>query len=85
MTAPPVTDLWQVDPDEGSPVTEPTEVRFLYDDDAIYVGAWLYDSDGTIVSRMARRDTGLSDVDLFAVHFDSYHTHRSSYRRCGRR
>ena len=80
MTAPPVTELWQVDPDEGSPVTEPTEVRFLYDDDAIYVGAWLYDNDGTIVSRMARRDTGLSDVDLFAVHFDSYHTHRSSYR-----
>jgi len=80
MTAPPVTDLWQVDPDEGAPVTEPTEVRFLYDDDAIYVGAWLYDNDGTIVSRMARRDTGIPDIDLFAVHFDSYHSHRSSYR-----
>ena len=80
MTAPPVTDFWQVDPDEGTPITEPTEVRFLYDDDAIYVGAWLFDNDGTIVSRMARRDTGLPDIDLFAVHFDSYHTHRSSYR-----
>lgn len=80
MTAPPVTEFWQVDPDEGSPITEPTEVRFLYDDDAIYVGAWLYDNDGTIVSRMARRDTGIPDIDLFAVHFDSYHSHRSSYR-----
>ena len=29
MTAPPVTELWQVDPNEGSPVTERTEVRFL--------------------------------------------------------
>ena len=80
MTAPPVTEFWQVDPDEESPVTEPTEVRFLYDDDAIYVGAWLFDNDGTIPSRMARRDTGIPDIDLFAVHFDSYHTHRSSYR-----
>ena len=47
MTAQRVTDFWQVRPDEGAPVSEPTEVRFLYDDDAIYVGAWLYDDDGT--------------------------------------
>jgi hypothetical protein len=80
MTAPPVTDFWQVQPDEGAPVSEPTEVRFLYDDDAIYVGAWLWDNDGTIVTRMSRRDTGIPDVDLFAVHFDSYHSHRSSNR-----
>ena len=80
MTAPPVTDFWQVQPDEGAPVSERTEVRFLYDDDAIYVGASLYDTDGQIVTRLSRRDTGIPDVDLFAVHFDSYHSHRSSNR-----
>ena len=32
MTAPPVTDLWQVQPDERAPVSDPTEVRFLYDE-----------------------------------------------------
>ncbi len=80
MTAPPVTDFWQVQPDERAPVSERTEVRFLYDDDAIYVGAWLYDTDGQIVTRLSRRDTGIPDVDLFAVHFDSYHSHRSSNR-----
>lgn len=80
MTAPPVTDFWQVDPDEGASVSEPTEVRFLYDDDAIYVGAWLYDNDDQIVTRLSRRDTAIPDVDLFAVHFDSYHSHRSSNR-----
>ena len=80
MTAPPVTDFWQVQPDEGAPVSEPTEVRFLYDDDGIYVGVWLYDTDGQIVTRLSRRDTGIPDVDLFAVHFDSYHSHRSSNR-----
>ena len=79
-TAPPVTEFWQVQPDEGARVSEPTEVRFLYDDEAIYVGAWLYDNDGQIVTRLSRRDTGIPDVDLFAVHFDSYHSHRSSNR-----
>src|SRR5690606_1690202 len=56
MTAPAVTDFWQVLPDEGVPVSEPTEVRFLYDDEALYVGAWLWDSDGQIVTRLSRRD-----------------------------
>src|SRR5688572_31209873 len=32
MTAPPVIDFWQAEPDEGTYVSEPTEVRFLYDD-----------------------------------------------------
>ena len=80
MTAPPASGFWQVDPDEGAPASEPTEVRFLYDDDAIYVGAWLWDNDGQIPQRLARRDVGTGDVDLFAVHFDSYHSHRSSNR-----
>jgi hypothetical protein len=78
--ATPVTDFWQVTPDEATPVSERTAVRFLYDDDALYVGAWLYDTDGTIVRRLARRDTGVPDVDLFSIHLDSYHSHRSSNR-----
>jgi hypothetical protein len=80
FTAPAVSDFWQISPDEGAPVSEHTEVRFLYDDEAIYVGAWFWDSDGRIVQRLSRRDTGINDVDLFAFHFDSYHSHRSSNR-----
>ncbi|MSR21983.1 MAG: hypothetical protein EXR92_00245 [Gemmatimonadetes bacterium] len=80
MTAPAVTDFWQFTPDEGAPVSERTEVRFLYDDDAIYVGAWLWDSDGVLATRLVRRDVALPDSDLFGVHFDSYHDHRTSYR-----
>ena len=80
QTAPAVTDFWQFEPDEGTFVSEPTEVRFLYDDDAIYVGAWLWDRDGVMPTRLARRDTSMPDTELFAVHFDSYHDHRTSYR-----
>ncbi len=80
MTAPPASGFWQVDPDEGAPASEPTEVRFLYDDDALYAGAWLWDNDGQIPQRLGRRDSLTGDVDLFAVHLDSYHSHRSSNR-----
>ena len=39
MTAPVITELLQTVPHEGQRVTEETEVRFLYDDDNIYVWA----------------------------------------------
>ncbi len=79
MTAPPITEFIQEIPDEGQPVSQPTEVRFLYDDESIYVGAWLWD-DGEILTRLARRDTGVPDADFFVVLFDSYHDHRTAYR-----
>ncbi len=79
MTAPAITDFTQTVPNEGQPVTERTEVRFLYDDDNIYVGAWLWD-EGQILTRLARRDVGVSDADFFIVLFDSYHDHNTAYR-----
>jgi hypothetical protein len=59
--------------------SEPTEVRFLYDEDALYVGFWCWDRDGDIRTRLGRRDTTMQDVDLVRVHLDSYHDHRTSY------
>lgn len=79
MTAEPITEFYQTTLDEGAPVTQPTEVRFLYDDDHIYVGAWLWD-DGEVLTRLARRDAGVPDADFFVVLFDSYHDHRTAYR-----
>ena len=42
--ATPVGDFVQKEPIEGVPPTERTEVRFLFDDDALYVGARMYSS-----------------------------------------
>jgi hypothetical protein len=39
----PATPFRQRDPNEGAPATQATEVRFLYDDDALYVGARMYE------------------------------------------
>ncbi len=78
-SVPAVTDFRQSVPLEGQPVTEHTEVRFLYDDDAVYVGARL-DDRSPVTTRLARRDAGLGDSDRFVVLIDSYHDHETAYR-----
>lgn len=77
--APVVTAFTQRDPDEGVPASERTEVRIVYDDHAIYVGARLFDSVG-VTTRLGRRDMDLSSSDWFRVSFDSYMDRRTAYR-----
>ncbi|MEO8295740.1 MAG: DUF5916 domain-containing protein [Gemmatimonadota bacterium] len=67
----------QREPREGAAPTERTVVHLLYDDDAIYIGARLYDSSpDSIVARLARRDHSISS-DKFTVFLDPYHDGRS--------
>ena len=60
QVAQPITEFVQVDPDEGKPATQRTDVRILYDDDALYIGAKMYDDAGKngvrliVFSRAAR-------------------------------
>src|SRR5688572_18559048 len=44
LLAPAGTDFVQTQPNPGAAATEQTEIRFAYDDDALYVGARMYDS-----------------------------------------
>ena len=77
--AEPITEFTQTVPHEGNPATERSEVRIVYDDDAVYVGARMFDSDPHGVrSQLARRDAS-TEADQFQVAFDSYHDHVSSF------
>ena len=60
--ATPVDDFVQKEPIEGVLPTERTEVRFLFDDDALYVGARMYSSTGRagIQAPLGRRDSQYS-------------------------
>ena len=71
----PAKDFLQKDPDEGKSATEPTEVRFLYDDDALYVGARMFDSEPSkIAKRLTRRDGDTDGIaDWIAVGIDAHH------------
>ncbi len=77
--AEPITSFTQTVPHEGDPATERTEVRVVYDDEAVYVAARLFDSDPAgIRSQLARRDA-YTEADRFEAAFDSYHDHNSSF------
>ncbi len=74
--AQPVTEFTQTDPEEGKPGTERTEFRFLIDDDALYVGAKMYDSKGAagVVTRLVRRDEDFNS-DFIHIVIDGFHDH----------
>lgn len=75
----PVSDFTQREPREGAPATERTEVRVLYDDDALYVGARLYDSrPDSIRAQLARRDR-ITSSDRFLIFLDCYHDRRTGF------
>jgi len=76
-SAAPVADEFrQIQPDEGAPATQHTEIRFAYDDAALYIGARMYDSLGAagVQTRLVRRDAETSS-DYLEVVFDPYHDH----------
>ena len=74
-----VTRFQQRDPEEGAAPTELTEVRVLYDDAALFIGARLFDSHpDSIIARLARRDNGVTS-DAFTLFLDPYHDRRTGY------
>jgi hypothetical protein len=71
---PVISNLHQSRPNEGTAPSQRTEVRVTYDDEAIYVGARMYETDPSkIVSRLSRRDEATGDH--FMIQFDPYHNH----------
>jgi hypothetical protein len=77
QAATPITGFRQLDPQEGQSATERTEVRVLYDDQALYIGARLYDRQ-PVRSRLGRRDMGMSASDWLTVILDTNHDHRTA-------
>jgi hypothetical protein len=71
--AQPASTFTQRDPDQGAPATERTEIRFLYDDEALYVAARLFDSEPQLISRRLSRRDNSADADLLSVYLDPMH------------
>jgi hypothetical protein len=73
QTAPVLDGFVQRIPRDGAPASEDTEVRVLFDAQAVYVGVWLRDShpDG-IVPGEAIRDSQLDESDAVVLVFDTY-------------
>ena len=76
----PATGFTQQQPVEGAPATEKSEVRFLYDDDNLYIGGTFYEDhiDKLVVNEL-RRDFNPFDGDLIMVGFDTFYDKLNSY------
>ena len=80
---PAITDFVQREPGEGAPPTDRMEIRFAYDDDALYIGARMYSS-APIQSPLGRRDEG-DQAEHLIVSLDTYLNRAPSPRSASRR
>jgi hypothetical protein len=76
----PAGDFIQIDPDNGRPATERTEVRIAFNADALYIGITCYDSEPEEwIAYQRRRDEFLQSDDKFQWTIDTFLDARSGY------
>jgi hypothetical protein len=77
--APVLADFVQKQPVEGGQPTERTEVRFVYDDAALYVAARMFKKDPkAIQAPVSRRDNG-GQAEHIWISLDTYRDRRTAY------
>jgi hypothetical protein len=68
-------------PHFGKPASRNTTVHILYDDQAIYIGAYLYDIPSQVRKQLTSRDgEQRKDVDYFSVFFDTYNDDQNGFQ-----
>jgi small-conductance mechanosensitive channel/CRP-like cAMP-binding protein len=79
-TAEPAGGFVQAEPHEGQPASETTEVRVLFDRDAIYLGVRCNDASGvgTIINDI-RKDFSAGEQDSFEVILDTFADRRNGF------
>jgi len=76
-----VTDFHQIRPGDGAEPSERTELYVIYDDDAMYIAARMFDSEPELISAPTiRHGQGLPNDDRLVVILDPFNTRRSGYR-----
>lgn len=78
---PAATDFITNSPSYGAAAHQPTWVKVLYDDAAIYIGARMADDPQKIRKQFTVRDESRSsDVDYFSVFIDTYNDRQNAYQ-----
>ena len=73
--APTAGAFLQRQPSEGAAATEPTEMRVLFDDGAVYVGVRLRDGEPRRIGRQLSRRDDVAEADSFSLFLDPHHDH----------
>ncbi len=79
QTANPITDFSQQEPVEGGVPSERTEIRVVFDEDALYIGAVLYGDPANILAYQRQRDASLRTDDRFMWILDTFLDGRTGY------
>ena len=76
----PIRMFLQIQPNENEPMTQPSEVRILYDEKKIYFGFIFYDSeiDKLVANELRRDSTGLRSNDYGFLLLDTYNDRRNA-------
>ncbi|MFQ5536623.1 MAG: DUF5916 domain-containing protein [Gemmatimonadota bacterium] len=77
--ASPISGFIQREPVEGRPAEQDTEVRVLFDNEAIYVGLRMWDSEPERIARQLYRRDGRGQADYIEVAFDPNLDRRTGY------
>lgn len=73
-------EFTQQDPVEGAPATERTEVRVLYDRQALYLGIICFDREpDKILVTQSRRDAQLTETDSVQVVLDTFNDNQNAF------
>jgi Domain of unknown function (DUF5916)/Carbohydrate family 9 binding domain-like len=77
-----IRDLVQIRPGDGEPMSEKTEVYLMYDKDALYVAARMWDagSPDELSATVMKQNSTFGNDDRIAVIIDPFNTGRNGYR-----
>lgn len=75
-----ISDFYQIDPKEGAPASEHTEVRILHDADTLYISVRAFDREADkIVARIKQRDGDITKDDHVRIFLDPSHSGRNGF------
>src|SRR5512144_78061 len=76
----PYADFTQMDPIEGAPATERTEVRVLLNRTTMYIGVICFDSEpGRIIVNQSRRDADITESDAVIIVLDTFNDNQNAF------
>ena len=79
--APIASDFIMFEPDNGKPIPESqkTEIKVIYNNDAIYIGAMMYDNEpGKILKEISQRDN-FGTADIFGVFINGFNDGQQNF------
>lgn len=73
-----ISGFTQREPNEGAPSTDSTSVAFVYDDDALYIGARLRSSSPQAIRALVTRRDREGSSEQLIISLDTFHDRRTA-------